>query len=493
MNSTPIPQLSNPALLRTQLFISGEWCDAQNRETLEVTDPATGGLIARVADADLADLERAIRAADAAQKPWAALTARQRGDLLRQWYQLVVENQEDLAQLLTWEQGKPLAEARGEIAYGASYIEWFAEEAKRIYGDLIAPPDADTRLVTLKQPVGVVGIITPWNFPCAMLARKMAPALAAGCTLVAKPASETPLSALALAYLAELAGVPSGVINLLPSTRAAELGELLCRHPRVRKLSFTGSTQVGSKLIAQIAPEVKRLTLELGGNAPFVVFADADLAAAVDGALASKFRNAGQTCVCANRFYIHAAVYDEFLAKLKAQLARLHLGAGLDCATDIGPLISSRACKKVASLVQSALAQGAKMVFELPVPEKLMDVGHFYPLQVLSEVPHDADIVRQEIFGPVVVLIRFDDEAQLLAQVNDTPYGLAGYFYTRDYSRIWRFAEAVETGMLGINTGLISNAMAPFGGVKQSGWGREGSRYGLDDFLDIKYLCMALD
>ncbi len=485
------PQINNRQLLRHQLYIDGSWCEANAKNHFAVTNPATQQQIAQLADAADVDIERAIAAAHRAQLAWAALSAKERSKKMRLWFDLILANREDLAQILTWEQGKPLAEARAEIAYGASYVEWFGEEAKRVYGDLIAPPDNNKRLLTLKQPVGVVGVITPWNFPCAMLARKLAPALAAGCSVVAKPAAETPLSALALAALAEQAGIPPGVINILPSTQAEAFGKLLCTHPLVRKISFTGSTAVGKKLIAQIAPEVKRITLELGGNAPFIVFDDADLDAAVAGAIASKFRNAGQTCVCANRFYIHQSVYSAFCDKLTAAARQLLSGSGFDSGVALGPLISPAAVKKVTALVDSALADGAKLVYEAAATTGPVG-GNFYPLHILADVPPQSAIVQQEIFGPVVTLIPFTSESQLLDWVNATPYGLAAYVYTQNQARIWRISEAIEVGMLGVNTGLISNEMAPFGGVKQSGWGREGSHYGLADYLEIKYLCWAV-
>ncbi len=489
MTCSYTPSFSNPALLRHQLFIDGCWRNAAENARFPVVNPADQSEIAWVADAGSEDIECAIVAAHRAQPGWAAMTANARARLLRQWFDLITFHQEDLAQLLTWEQGKPLAEARAEVAYGASYIEWFSEEAKRIYGDVIAPPDDNKRLLTIKQPVGVVGLITPWNFPSAMLARKMAPALAAGCTLVAKPAAETPLSALALAYLAAQAGIPAGVINILPSTNADAFGKQICAHELIRKISFTGSTAVGKKLITQIAPDLKRITLELGGNAPFIVFDDADLDKAVAGALASKFRNAGQTCVCANRFYIHQSVYAQFCEKLSAAAADLVIGSGFAKDVTIGPLISSAAMDKVKRLVDSALTAGARIIFQRDPEAGAAKAGNFYPVQILADVPPDALITQQEIFGPVVTLIPFTDEALLRDWINATPYGLAGYFYTRNQTRIWRFAEAVETGMIGVNTGLISNAAAPFGGVKQSGWGREGSRYGIEDFIDIKYVC----
>ena len=477
------------ALVKQQLLIAGAWCDASPVSRFPVTNPATGELIAQVADASVADAERAIAAAAEAQACWASLPAKQRSRLLRRWFDLVGAHQEDLAQLLTLEQGKPLAEARAEIAYGASYIDWFADEARRIYGDVIPAAHTGQQLLAIKQPVGVVALITPWNFPNAMLARKMAAALAAGCTLVAKPAAETPLSALALAQLAVEAGIPPGVINILPSTRAAALGQVFCRHPQVSKLSFTGSTAVGKQLLAQIAPQVKRISLELGGNAPFIVFDDADLDAAVAGAIASKFRNAGQTCICANRFYIQRSVYDAFAQKFAAASAQLVIGNGISEGVHLGPLISAKAVAKVERLVHSALQEGATVVYSASLANGLQ--GHFYPLQILTQVAHTSALVQEEIFGPVAALIPFDSEAEVIAWANDSLYGLAAYAYTRDSARRWRLAEQLQTGMLGLNTGSISNEMAPFGGIKESGWGREGSRYGLDDYLQLKYICVA--
>ena len=477
-------------LLKNQLYIDGNWCNAAQGEWFAVMNPATGEEIIRVADATSIDAERAIAAAAKAQQLWAATTAKERSRLLRLWFDAVMDHQEELAQLLTLEQGKPLTEARGEIAYGASYIDWFADEARRIYGDVIAPPDNHKRIITLKQPVGVVAAITPWNFPNAMLARKMAPALAAGCALVAKPAAETPLSALALAYLAELAGIPAGVINILPSTQADTIGQIFCSHPQVRKLTFTGSTAVGKKLLAQSAAGVKRISLELGGNAPFVVFDDADLDAAVAGAIASKFRNAGQTCVCANRFYIQRSIYPLFAEKFIAAVSQLTMGNGMDGGVQLGPLISAKAVNKIRALVKAAVEEGAQLAYETP-QDFLQSPGYFYPAQILLDVKPDAAIIQEEIFGPVAPLVMFETESEVIQWVNASPYGLAAYCYTADKTRIWRLSEKIAVGMLGVNTGLISNEAAPFGGIKESGWGREGSRYGLDDYLDIKYICEA--
>ena len=475
-------------LLKNRLLIDGNWCAATGEATFAVENPATGAVIAQVADATPADADKAIAAAARAQPLWAEKTVIERSSLLRKWFDLVMRNQDLLAELLTLEQGKPLAEARGEIAYGASYIEWFAEEAKRVYGDVIAPADINQRILVTKHPVGVVAAITPWNFPNAMLARKLAPALAAGCAIVAKPAAETPFSALALGYLALEAGIPAGVINILPSTNAQQIGEVFSANTLVRKLSFTGSTAVGKQLITQCAADVKRITLELGGNAPFIIFGDANLDAAVSGAMASKFRNAGQTCVCANRFYVHEQIYERFCEKLATAMRKLTIGSGLEEDVTLGPLISARAQKKVKTLLDDAVARGACITYQAPM-DKTLSSGYFFPPTLLTNVPADAQLTREEIFGPIAALIPFQDEAQAIGLANASEYGLAAYAYTRDATRIKRLSDQLQTGMLGINTGLISNAMAPFGGVKQSGWGREGSRYGLEDYLDIKYVC----
>lgn len=486
--------LQNPYLLRSHCFINGEWCAASAQHTFAVNNPATGEIIAQVADATIIDARRAIDAAVVAQKIWAQETAQTRSRILRRWFDLVLLHQDDLARIITWEQGKPLAEARAEVVYGASYIEWYAEEAKRIYGEVIAPPGDNKRVTTIKQPVGVVAAITPWNFPNAMLARKLAPALAAGCAIVAKPAAETPLSALALAYLAAQAGIPAGVLNVICTADAAAIGTEFTAHSQVRKLSFTGSTAVGKKLIAQCAAGVKKITLELGGNAPFIVFADADMDAAVKGAIAAKFRNAGQTCICANRFYIHRDVYEEFAQKFIAAVAQLHIGDGFAAQTSMGPLISPKAIKKVQDLVADALSKGAQLAYQTDIPgqqlsgEKIAQ-GYFYPAQVLTQVSADAQLLHEEIFGPVAALVAFTTEEEVIALANDTEFGLAAYCYTRDAARSWRLSAALETGMVGMNTGSISNAMAPFGGIKQSGWGREGSHYGIEDYVNIKYIC----
>lgn len=481
--------LHNSSLLQTRAFIDGKWCDADTQETFRVKNPATGEIVAQVADLGVNETRRAIKAAAQAQVPWAQKTAKERSQLLRVWFDLVMQHQEDLAQILTIEQGKPIEEARAEIVYGASYIEWFSEEAKRIYGDVIAPPSADQRILVIKQPVGVVAAITPWNFPCAMLARKIAPALAAGCTVVAKPASETPLSALALAFLAAQAGIPAGVINIVPGADSAAIGAELTGNPLVRKLSFTGSTAVGKQLIQQCAADVKRITLELGGNAAFIVFDDADLDAAVAGAMASKFRNSGQTCVCANRFYIHRAVYAQFSEKLIAAMKTLSVGNGADASVNLGPLISAKAVSKVQTLVDEAISKGAHIGYQATLETASVEQGYFYPPTLLLNVTPDSELTRQEIFGPVAALIPFETDEEAINLANNTEFGLASYCFTRDGKRIKNLSDMLETGMLGINTGLISNEMAPFGGIKQSGWGREGSHYGLDDYVNLKYLC----
>ncbi|HCS64497.1 MAG TPA: succinate-semialdehyde dehydrogenase (NADP(+)) [Cellvibrio sp.] len=481
--------LHKSSLVQTRALIDGKWCAADTQKTFAVKNPATGEVVAQVADLGVNETRRAITAAARSQATWAKKTAKERSQLLRGWFDLVIQHQEDLAQILTLEQGKPLAEARSEIAYGASYIEWFAEQAKRIYGDVIAPPSADQRILVIKQPVGVVAAITPWNFPCAMLARKIAPALAAGCTIVAKPASETPLSALAIAFLSMEAGIPAGVINIVTGTDSAAIGAELTGNPLVRKLSFTGSTVVGKQLIQQCAADVKRITLELGGNAPFIVFDDADLDAAVAGAMDSKFRNAGQTCVCANRFYIHRSVYAQFSEKLIVAMKALSVGNGADVSVNLGPLISAKAVDKVQTLVDEAISKGAHIGYQATLDTASVEQGYFYPPTLLLNVAPESELTCQEIFGPVAALIPFETDEEAIYLANNTEFGLASYCYTRDAKRINNLSDMLETGMLGINTGLISNEMAPFGGIKQSGWGREGSHYGIDDYVNIKYLC----
>jgi succinate-semialdehyde dehydrogenase/glutarate-semialdehyde dehydrogenase len=480
-------QISDKGLLKTSAYIDGQWTQADSGETFDVLNPANGKVIASVAKCRTAETRRAIEAAEKAQIEWRSKTAKERAVLLRNWFNLMMESQEDLAQILTAEQGKPLAEARGEIAYGASYIEWFAEEAKRIYGDTIPHPSNDKRLVVIKQPVGVVACITPWNFPNAMLTRKIAPALAAGCTVVCKPANETPLSALAFAELAGRAGIPAGVINVVAGI-TREIGAELTSNPIVRKLTFTGSTEVGKLLMQQCANTVKRTSMELGGNAPFIVFDDADLDAAVQGAMICKFRNAGQTCVCANRILVQESVYDEFATKLRQALKTLKMGNGTEEGVNVGPLINKGAANDVMTFVEDAVAKGAS----IEAGGKRSDLGEcFVEPTVLTDVSDDMRVFREEIFGPVAPLFKFRTEDEAIAMANDTEFGLACYFYARDVGRIWRVSEALEYGIVGINEGIISNEMAPFGGVKESGQGREGSKYGLDDYLEIKYMCLG--
>ena len=480
--------LSNTALLLQKAYINSQWADAQNGNTFPVHNPYDGSLITHLPDMGAAETRQAIEAADTAFKDWRKRTAGERSAILRRWYDLQMQHLEDLAILLTTEQGKPLVESRGEIRYGAGFIEWFAEEAKRAYGDVIPGHAADKRIVAIKQPIGVVAAITPWNFPNAMITRKVAPALAAGCTVVIKPAEDTPLSALALAKLAEQAGFPPGVFNVITTSDPAAVGGELTTHPLVRKLSFTGSTPVGKLLMKQCADTVKKVSLELGGNAPFIIFDDADLAAAVEGAIASKYRNAGQTCVCANRIFVQEGIYEAFAQKFAEAASQQKVGSGMDEKVSIGPLINTTALKKVQRLVADAKSKGAKVLTggqEHPSDVK----GHFYQPTVLSGVNMSMDMSKEEIFGPVAPLFSFKTEAEVIQMANDTPFGLAAYFYGRDYALIWRVAEALEYGMVGINTGMISTPVAPFGGVKESGIGREGSKYGLEEYLEIKYLC----
>ncbi len=476
--------LKDSALLKNASYIGGRWHQGENK--VSVTNPATGETVAEVDGAGVAETESAVAAAREAFNTWSAKSASERADLMRAWFDLMMEYQDDLAYILTSEQGKPLAEAKGEIAYGASFIEWFAEEAKRVYGDTIPAPSTDKRIVVIKQPVGVVAAITPWNFPNAMIARKAAAALAAGCTFVVRPATQTPLSALAMAELAERAGIPAGVFNVVVGADASALGKVLTQHPDVAKFTFTGSTAVGKVLIQQCASTVKKVSMELGGNAPLIVFEDADIDAAVQGAIVSKYRNAGQTCVCTNRIYVQNSIKDSFTDKFVAAVREMKIGNGLDEGVQIGPMISQQACEDVHQLVQSSVAAGARVLLGAEAPR-----DGFYLPTVLTDVTGDMPVAREEIFGPVSPLIGFDTEAEAISLANDTEYGLAAYFYSRDIGRIWRVAECLEYGMVGINEGLISNAAAPFGGVKQSGNGREGSRYGLDDYLEIKYLCMG--
>ena len=479
-------QLKDAQLFRQQAYINGEWLDADNGQTIKVTNPATGEVIGTVPKMGTAETRRAIEAADKALPAWRALTAKERSAKLRRWFELMIENQDDLARLMTTEQGKPLAEAKGEIAYAASFIEWFAEEAKRVYGDTIPGHQPDKRLIVIKQPIGVTAAITPWNFPAAMITRKAGPALAAGCTMVLKPASQTPYSALALVELAHRAGIPAGVLSVVTGS-AGEVGGELTGNSLVRKLSFTGSTEIGRQLMQECAKDIKKVSLELGGNAPFIVFDDADLDKAVEGAIISKYRNNGQTCVCANRIYVQDGVYDAFAEKLKAAVAKLKIGNGLEDGTTTGPLIDGKAVAKVQEHIEDAVSKGAKVLSG----GKLIE-GNFFEPTILVNVPKTAAVAKEETFGPLAPLFRFQDEAEVIAMSNDTEFGLASYFYARDMSRVFRVAEALEYGMVGINTGLISNEVAPFGGIKASGLGREGSKYGIEDYLEIKYLCISV-
>ena len=481
-------KLRDPDLLRTRAFIGGNWVEASDGATLAVVNPASGESLGTVPNMGVADTRRAIEAAARAFPAWAALTARERAAILRRWYELLMANQEDLATLMTAEQGKPLGEAKGEIAYGAAFIEWFAEEGKRLYGDVIPPHQADKRLLVLRQPVGVVAAITPWNFPLAMITRKAGPALAAGCTFVCKPASQTPYSALAAAALAARAGVPPGVLNVVTGSATAIGGEMTS-NPAVRKVTFTGSTEVGKKLMAQCAGTVKKITMELGGNAPFIVFEDADLDAAVVGAIASKYRNTGQTCVCANRLLVQAPVYEAFTKKLVQAVAKLRVGDGLKGPVDQGPLIDAKALAKVEQHLADALAKGAHIA---QGGKRHALGGTFFEPTVVTEVTPAMLMAREETFGPVAPLFRFETEADAIHMANDTEFGLAAYFYTRDLARSWRVGEALEYGMVGINTGLFSTEVAPFGGVKESGVGREGSKYGILDYTELKFLCVGL-
>ena len=481
-------QLKDPTLLESRAFVSGKW-EAGARQ-FAVTNPATGEEIVKVADMAVADMRGAIDAAYKAQKAWARRTAKDRCAILLRWQSLMLENADDLAKILTAEMGKPLAEAKGEIAYGASFIQWFAEEARRVYGDVIPGHQEDKRIVILKQPIGVVGSITPWNFPNAMIARKVGPALASGCAFVGRPAEKTPLSALAIAVLAERAGVPAGVLSIVTGSDSKGLGLELCTNPKVRKLTFTGSTEVGRILMRQCAHDIKKLSLELGGNAPFIVFDDADLDKAVEGALIAKYRNSGQTCVCANRIYVQSGVLEAFAAKLAAATAALRVGNGAEAGVNIGPLIDAAGLAKVEEHVSDAIAKGARVL----TGGARSDLGGtFYQPTVLADVKPGMKILAEETFGPVAPLIAFDTVDEVIEMANDTEFGLASYFYARDLSRVWKVAEALEYGMVGINTGLISTAEVPFGGIKSSGLGREGSKYGIDDYLEIKYLCMSVD
>ncbi|NOV22597.1 NADP-dependent succinate-semialdehyde dehydrogenase [Cupriavidus necator] len=477
--------LQDSSLLRQQCFIDGRWIDGERR--IDVTNPATGERVGQVPQLGAAETRQAIEAANRALPAWRARTAKERSALLRKWFELILASQEDLARIMTAEQGKPIAEARGEIAYAASFIEWFAEEGKRVYGDTIPAPVTNQRIVVTKEPVGVCAAITPWNFPAAMITRKAGPALAVGCTMVLKPASQTPLTALALVALAERAGIPAGVLSVVTGSASAIGGEM-SSNPLVRKLTFTGSTEVGRVLMAQTASTIKKVSMELGGNAPFIVFDDADLDAAVEGAIVSKYRNAGQTCVCANRIYVQSGVYEAFAQKLVAAVAALKVGNGMEDGVRIGPLIDDKAVAKVEEHIADALGKGARLL----QGGQRHALGHsFFQPTVLADVAPGMLVAREETFGPLAPLFRFDTEDDVVAMANDTEFGLASYFYARDLGRVWRVSERLEYGMVGVNTGLISNEVAPFGGVKQSGVGREGSHYGIDDYLVIKYTCMA--
>ncbi len=481
--------LKDPSLLATQGYFAGEWVDGEDGATFDVMNPARGDVIAKVADLSRAQTAQAIAAAEAAQKEWAAKTAKERANILRRWYDLMMENADDLGTILTAEQGKPLAEAKGEIGYGASFIEFFAEEAKRIYGETIPGHQPDKRIIVLKQPIGVAASITPWNFPNAMITRKAAPALAAGCSFVARPAAETPLSALVMGVLAERAGIPKGVLSIIPSSRSTEIGKEFCENPAVRKLTFTGSTEVGRILLRQAADQVMKCSMELGGNAPFIVFDDADLDEAVAGAIMCKFRNNGQTCVCANRIYVQAGVYDAFAEKLAAALSKMKIGDGFEDGVALGPLINQDAITKVQEHIADATAKGGTVFYG---GESHQGEGFFMPPTIVTGATKDMAVATEETFGPLAPLFKFEDVDEVIELANDTIFGLASYFYAKDLSRVYKVAEALEYGIVGVNTGIISTEVAPFGGVKQSGLGREGSHHGIDDYLELKYICMSV-
>ena len=481
--------LKDPSLLATQGYLAGEWVDGEDGATFDVTNPARGDVIAKVADLSRAQTAQAITAADAAQREWAAKTAKERANILRRWYDLMMENADDLGTILTAEQGKPLAEAIGEIGYGASFIEFFAEEAKRIYGETIPGHQPDKRIMVLKQPIGVAASITPWNFPNAMITRKAAPALAAGCSFVARPAAETPLSALVMGVLAERAGIPKGVLSIIPSSRSSEIGKEFCENPAVRKLTFTGSTEVGRILLRQAADQVMKCSMELGGNAPFIVFDDANLDEAVAGAIMCKFRNNGQTCVCANRIYVQAGVYDAFAEKLAAALSKMKIGDGLEDGVSLGPLINQDAITKVQEHIADAIAKGGTVFYG---GESHQGEGFFMPPTIVTGATKSMVVATEETFGPLAPLFKFEDVDEVIELANDTIFGLASYFYAKDLSRVYKVAEALEYGIVGVNTGIISTEVAPFGGVKQSGLGREGSHHGIDDYLELKYICMSV-
>lgn len=490
ISETLLGKLSDRSLVREEILVGGEWRqDASTGKKLDVYNPSTGELLASLPDAGLDDIRSSIDSAKLAQGRWAALAAKERAAVMRKYFELVMANQEDLAIILTSEMGKPLAEARGEVAYGAGYIEWFGEEAKRVYGDTIPGHQADKRIIVVKQPVGVVAAIAPWNFPSAMVARKIAPAFASGCAIVFKPAAETPLSALALAILAERAGIPSGVFSVLPTSNARAFGEEICSNSIVKKLTFTGSTEVGRILMAQGAQKIMKLSLELGGNAPFIVFNDADVDAAVEGAMVSKFRNAGQTCVCANRLYVQSGIYEEFLDRLAARVRALEVKDGFEAGATIGPLINKAAVDKLYDHIDDAISQGARVIVGEDKPRQ--DQSTFVTPTLLADVTAAMKVAREETFAPLAPVFKFEEVDEVIALANDTEFGLAAYFYANDLRNVWKVAEALEYGMVGINTGLISTEVAPFGGVKQSGFGREGSKYGMDDYLSIKYICLG--
>ncbi len=480
--------LKDPSLLETRAYIGGQWVDGDDG-TFDVTNPARGDVIAQVADLSRAQVAGAIAQAEKAQKDWASWTGKERAAVMRKWFDLMMENQDDLGTILTAEQGKPLAEAKGEIAYGASFIEFFGEEAKRVYGEMIPGHQRDKRIMVMKQPIGVAASITPWNFPNAMITRKAAPALAAGCSFVARPAAETPLSAIVMGVLAERAGIPSGVFNVLPSSSSSAVGKEFCENPAVRKLTFTGSTEVGRILLKQAADQVMKCSMELGGNAPFIVFDDADLDAAVEGAIMCKFRNNGQTCVCANRIYVQAGVYDAFAAKLKDRVSKMKVGDGLEEGTDLGPLINPEASDKVREHIKDAVDNGAEIILGNAKDDM---GGNFFGPTIVTGVTQDMKVAKEETFGPLAPLFKFDDVDDVIAMANDTIFGLASYFYAKDLSRVYKVAEALEYGIVGVNTGIISTELAPFGGVKQSGLGREGSHHGIDDYHEMKYVCLSV-
>ena len=480
--------LKDPSLLETRAYIGGQWVDGEDG-TFDVTNPARGDVIAQVADLSRAQVAGAIAQAEKAQKDWASWTGKERAAVMRKWFDLMMENQDDLGTILTAEQGKPLAEAKGEIAYGASFIEFFGEEAKRVYGEMIPGHQRDKRIMVMKQPIGVAASITPWNFPNAMITRKAAPALAAGCSFVARPAAETPLSAIVMGVLAERAGIPAGVFNVLPSSSSSAVGKEFCETPAVRKLTFTGSTEVGRILLKQAADQVMKCSMELGGNAPFIVFDDADLDAAVEGAIMCKFRNNGQTCVCANRIYVQAGVYDTFAAKLKDRVSKMKVGDGLEEGTDLGPLINPEASDKVREHIKDAVDNGAEIILGNAKDDM---GGNFFGPTIVTGVTQDMKVAKEETFGPLAPLFKFDDVDDVIAMANDTIFGLASYFYAKDLSRVYKVAEALEYGIVGVNTGIISTELAPFGGVKQSGLGREGSHHGIEDYLEMKYVCLSV-